>query len=279
MMSKANVDFWKLFRGGLENWQMHLSAASMLVAESRASIPTPLTESALSQSMHTKLDTGQHAASETDTRFQNSDMEGIALRFFTTVFIWFDILSCASVRKTPSIDIHERLIEEASLQVETVMGCENWVLILIKDISSLDQWKRNSEQSGRLSVMELSRRASQIEDFLKKKIAEATKGSNQHILNSESSRIEILADMPRYIGIVTSLIAHSAMTYLYVVTSGAYPELEEIQESVSSTIDIFKHLPHPTLAARIVVAILRHWVLGIKGATIILPTTRGRSGY
>ena len=37
------------------------------------------------------------------------------------------------------------------------------------------------------------------------------------------------------------------MTYLYVVISGAYPELPEVRESVSKTIDAFQSLADPTL--------------------------------
>jgi hypothetical protein len=46
------------------------------------------------------------------------------------------------------------------------MGCEDWLMRLIHEIATLGEWKKHMEASGGLSMVELVRRASGIENRL-----------------------------------------------------------------------------------------------------------------
>ncbi|KIM92742.1 hypothetical protein OIDMADRAFT_185052 [Oidiodendron maius Zn] len=245
--------YFKLFQGGIEGWQIHLRAASTIITDLGSRFKLQTVPPLPVQSTPAMLDGQPHVDTETNRGFQPSTTEVRAVRFFTTAFIWLDILSCVSLRAKPSIEIHEHLIEDSSLQFKTLMGCENWVMVLIIKISALDEWKKESERHGRrLSMMELVRRATKIEECLKNKLAYNPMNFDPPTPHSNSSRTTHSEKFSGYSSVVTRIFARSTLTYLYVVISGAYPELQEIRESVEATIASFRELPHAWLLSSLV---------------------------
>jgi hypothetical protein len=59
--------------------------------------------------------------------------------------------------------------------------------------------------------------------------------------------------------VVSSIFALSAITYLHTVVSGAYPDLNEIQQSVFRTMKVLVNLPDPGLLRYIV------WLFCVTG--------------
>jgi hypothetical protein len=116
------------------------------------------------------------------------------------------------------------------------------------DIVILDNWKKEAEKTHQLSVIELVKRGAKIEESLRQKIVdlEGTHSLGSSLLGSHRSTLS--ASQAE----ITGIFALSALTYLHIVISGAYPELPEIVESVSKTIDAFKRLTNPRLLRNLV---------------------------
>jgi hypothetical protein len=198
---------------------MHLAAASTL-------IPTLVHMVSISPS-------------STSSGHENRRQDDSAIRFLLGSFILIDIISCATMRSSHILELdHKIMLERVGIRLENLIGCRNWVITFIFEISLLDQWKREAEKVYKLSIVELAKRGRQIEERLQVKLAgiENEASSNTSGISLESTYTEI-----------TKIFALSALTYLHVVISGTYPELPEIIESVSKTIGAFQDLTDPKL--------------------------------
>jgi hypothetical protein len=161
-------------------------------------------------------------------------------------FIWFDILAAASTGLKPFLKInHQLVLSSNSIHLEELIGCENWVVILIFQINELVSWKKEAETNGRLSIPELAKRGARIEHVLQEK-------SNELFLRiSDGSGPSISGMWGRFpksaSSEITRIFILSALTYLHVVISGPNPELPEIASNVTRAIEAFESLTHPPL--------------------------------
>lgn len=164
-------------------------------------------------------------------------------------FISFDIISSASTRSTPLLNInHLQVLEYLDISLESLIGCRNSVMALILEISLLEIWKKEAQRAHRLSIADLAKRGSQIQERLRQEIASIEDISSAGPSLCNPSGIIPAPTHPE----ISKVFALSALTYLHVVISGAYPELAEIAESVSETIVAFKSLKDPRLLRRVV---------------------------
>ncbi|RAL64659.1 hypothetical protein DID88_001692 [Monilinia fructigena] len=147
---------FELFNGGVSNWQVHLRAASELILVlhevSNGSIPGPETLSASSQCFNYPY------ASSPDSSTSGSSVsrDSAALDFFTGAIIWMDALACVSTGSHPWLsEFHNRLLSakkpgssksDHKIQLKSIMGCENWVMIMISEIAWLGTWRRKHEK-------------------------------------------------------------------------------------------------------------------------------------
>jgi hypothetical protein len=171
------------------------------------------------------------------------------IEFLLGSFVLIDVISCASLRSGPFLQLDHKLeIDTPGISVESLMGCRDSVLTLIFEITLLDRWKREAEEAHKLSIMDLANRGSQISERPREELsdvenmgpAETTQWTPQ-----QSSRRLLVPQ-------ISKVFALSALTYLHVVISGAYPELPEIIESVSETVIVLKNLNDPTLLRYVV---------------------------
>jgi hypothetical protein len=164
--------------------------------------------------------------------------EVAALDFFASALIWFEILSCTTTGLKPAYpDIFSWLlhIEDGRIQLHKLMGCKNWVMVIIMDIACLDEWKTTRQEHEDLSLRELARRALVLEERLTAGMRE-----NSKVLSTQLDPYDVRGSESQA---VTHVFACSAVTYLHVVTSGANPQLPEIKESVAETLKAFQKLP------------------------------------
>jgi hypothetical protein len=168
-----------------------------------------------------------------------------AITLLIGCFIWFDILACASTGSKPFFDLdHVFLLESSRFHLEELMGCQNWVMVLIFQISELGHWKKDLERTHKLSIAELAKRGAQIEARLQERLVENI--SQDTIQNCPVSGITLHLSQASSVAI-TKIFALSALTYLHVTVSGANPELPEVVDSVSRTIAEFRILNDPRL--------------------------------
>ena len=175
-------------------------------------------------------------------------IDDISTKVLLGSYISFDIIACASTRSHPSLDIdHISILQTFEIDLESIVGCANRVMALILEIVLLDNWKRNIEKDRQLSILELVKRSTKIEERLRQETIDLED------INSLESNLEISgSNLSSSQAQITHIFALSALTYLYVVVSGAYPQLPEITESVSRTITAFEGLKDPKLLRHLI---------------------------
>jgi len=181
-----------------------------------------------------------------------------ALSFFSTTLAWYSITSCVTIG--PEIfTLCSHQIEAEFIYFDKVIGCENWVMLAIRDIVLLDQWKNKMKTSGELSVRELVRRGNEIEARLNRDL-EKNQVRKQ---DSDQSRDLRTMDHKSINSIVTSIYHCAAIIYLQVVISGTFPNLPEIRRSVTQSIEAFKALPELEVVNNLI------WPLCITGCMAV----------
>lgn len=165
--------------------------------------------------------------------------------FFAGVVGWYDILSCSTTGAPPFSACECIDAALGYIYLDKIMGCENWAMLLIMEIAFLDEWKQNLQISAQLSMRELVTRAAHIERRLEDGIRDNSTTLSK--LTNRSIPSTILGtgvqEQTHLILLITRIFACSALVYLDVVVSGAYPEMPEIRESVSRTIEALRALP------------------------------------
>jgi hypothetical protein len=97
------------------------------------------------------------------TSFRDDDAQSQAdFSFLITEALWHDILACATTGQIPRIP-YRQWLDGSDLAMEDLMGCYNWVMIAIGDLTHLQAWKKDMKQKGALSMPELVRRGQRIE--------------------------------------------------------------------------------------------------------------------
>jgi C6 transcription factor Pro1 len=180
-----------------------------------------------------------------------------AMEFFSGVIIWLDILGSASTSLRPQYaDICAAALGDANskVQLQHLMGCENWVMTIIREIAVLEDWKKGMVSDGVLNVRELVRRAGDIEQRLKIGTARLTERlsqvSNRYGAYVKNSMDECSKDL--VVSRITHVFACAAQVYLNVVVSGPNPKLPEMCECVARTLNALNALPAAELIRNVV---------------------------
>jgi hypothetical protein len=154
-----------------------------------------------------------------------------ALYFFGGVLAWYDILSFATTKAKPSTMYPCLGSGRGNIQLEKVMGCENWAMLIILDIAILNERKETLAKTGQFSLRQLEHQGGEIEQRLAEGLA--INAVKEHDVKD--------------IQTVTHIFACSALVYLHVVVSGANPQLSTVKSAVGRTIEAFRSLPDPGL--------------------------------
>ncbi|KAK2599170.1 hypothetical protein QQS21_005360 [Conoideocrella luteorostrata] len=102
---------FELFRAGLDNWQTHLHALTSVVNKILVSHPS------------------------TDTQ-KPTDGVDRAQPFLVTKVLWLDILASTATGMGPQTR-YQKWLELDQIDMSRVMGCQNWVMKAIGDISTI----------------------------------------------------------------------------------------------------------------------------------------------
>ncbi|KAK9449218.1 fungal-specific transcription factor domain-containing protein [Limtongia smithiae] len=226
------------FLGRSASWSLHLTPAISLFEELIRDSFTPE-----KQKLHSVLDEMKWPAGEErdfDRLIWNPDQAGF--RFFAAVLVYIDIIASTSLRRPPQLAyLHANILGELRLQdvdvqidLSAFVGCQNWPLIAVSEISSLDLWKKEMQAAGLLDPQDLTARAygiahvlktglSHLEESVAKSMRPSRFKSPHYVFNQLDTRKTIWA---------TQIWAHAARIYLSLVVSGFDPANLEIQESV-----------------------------------------------
>lgn len=169
-----------------------------------------------------------------------------SLRFIIKTSIWFDVLASATLVREPRFLTVIRelfspqtaffdgvpVLPETEYSMMSVMGCDNHIVLALAEIASLASWKDEHTTAGKLSVKELVKRGSRIEESLKRPSSEPDE-FNIIVDAGERQR----AEQRR---LTSEVFRASAHVYLHSVVSGDFPGCPEIAEAVDETVKCLK---------------------------------------
>lgn len=177
-----------------------------------------------------------------------------ALLFFMAILLFVDVISSTSFDRPPRLQsFHAHLLSsthanEAPIKLEAYIGCQNWVLLAISDISTLGAWKKNAKSAGNLSVINLVNRAGPISQTLEQglvKLDASLANNTAGPLNNTYTRFEDLTTNRSSIATATRIWAHAAYIYLSVVLSGWQPSSPDIQNNVTKVLNLLQDIKAP----------------------------------
>jgi hypothetical protein len=193
--------------------------------------------------------------------------EQAAFRFSSALLIFDDIIASTVRQEQPRLRDYQRGLLtnlkganhelEPLIDLETVVGCQNWALLQISDIAVLDAWKQQCIRSGNLDVMELVHRAVDIKASLETRLVRL---ENDDSLPPQqgSSFLDALApdgshQWKRGVSqsqLVTKVWAHAALLYLSVVVSGWQPANTEVCNHVDQIVELLTRQISPLAMLR-----------------------------
>ncbi|KAM3077269.1 hypothetical protein ACMFMG_003267 [Clarireedia jacksonii] len=265
---------FELFHGGVGNWQVHLRAASELVLVlhevSNGSIPGPETILDSSRFLHYSQTKSPESTNGCVSR------DSAALDFFTGAIIWMDVLACVSTGSHPYLsEFHNRLLSakkrgsskaDHKIQLHYIMGCDNWVMIMISEIAWMSTWRKKHSKDRTTDFQEQLRATennirTRLESNNAEMLEELTslrsnhRGAPPHYLDSYS-RHTIL--------VVTHIFACAALIYLKMaISSNLAPE--DIDLLLHNTINAMRMIPDPQMFRGLV------WPISVAGCLASSP--------
>ncbi|KAH8122462.1 fungal-specific transcription factor domain-containing protein [Trichoderma asperelloides] len=154
-------------------------------------------------------------------------------RFFTGLLLFIDVVASTSLERPPQLlEYHLQLLSngddgnydkgEATIRLSNLIGCRNWAICVIAEISVLDAWKKENMRKGVDYGTELIERANRIDRMLEDG---GSRMGGDGAAPTENS---------------TKIWGYAARIYLRVVTSGWLPLLPEVRSSVSRALQLLQ---------------------------------------
>ncbi|KAH7342554.1 fungal-specific transcription factor domain-containing protein [Rhexocercosporidium sp. MPI-PUGE-AT-0058] len=181
--------------------------------------------------------------------------EQAAFSFSTGLLIVDDIIASTSSKEVPKLyAYHAGLLNSINNQpplidLEAIIGCQNWVMLQIGEIAMLDAWKQQRKREGCLDVMELVYRATVIKKELETYFAGLE--DSPRLPEKGEERNEFLDVLTARLGgeqketglnsqrrLATRIWTHAALIYLSVVVSGWQPANIEVRHHVNGIIEL-----------------------------------------
>jgi hypothetical protein len=192
--------------------------------------------------------------------------EQAAFRFSSTILILDDIIASTVLQERPKLYEYYRSLlsnidgTDPPINLETVVGCQNWALLQIGEIAALDAWKQQYKRAGNLDVIELVNRATPIKDSLEAHLMRLE--TNLVITPKEgSSLLDVFtADYSPQLKtpasqshLVTRVWAHAALVYLLVVVSGWQLASVDVRYHVGQIVELLTRQISPPALLRTMV--------------------------
>ncbi|KAL5327824.1 hypothetical protein ACEPPN_005530 [Leptodophora sp. 'Broadleaf-Isolate-01'] len=214
----------KSFKGWKNDWEFHLDAAETMLSV----IGNGLAQSSALSNLP--------VVSEDDlSQFPSSSLSDLAgLDFFMTTYVWSDILRCACFGLKPSSSHsfqYLNYLEEGRIRLDRVMGCRNWGMIAIREITDLEAWKIDMQKRGTLDIPVMYRKGTAIESRLTNGLSSLKEHS------SAQTYIDQDCDL------TTEIYAISAQIYLAIILWGNSPHTPAVRVTVASCLAAIKALP------------------------------------
>ncbi|EXJ57238.1 hypothetical protein A1O7_07585 [Cladophialophora yegresii CBS 114405] len=187
--------------------------------------------------------------------------EQAGFRFFTGLLVFIDIIASTALERAPWLsERHAHLLADrdrgvpvfgaVTVQLSGLVGCQNWVLLAVSQVTLLDVWKKEMKRTARLSMTELVDRASHIARTLHDGVYRLDQQQqqqqptpslrNDNPLDYRSFFESRPATSPTPSTNSTKIWAHAAQIYLAVVVSGWQPSNAEIRAGVARVLELLR---------------------------------------
>ena len=152
----------------------------------------------------------------------------IGLKFLTGIYIWADVLRCASIGWHYPLGLscpYRKLLEEGKVDLSVVMGCSNWVMISILDIAHLEAEKASTQASNFHDADEYRRVGGILEKKLLSGLVQTWPRGKQLTLEEREKNV-----MNRAHGVC-------ALIYLHIVVLGITPKIQDYVRCLLLTLE------------------------------------------
>jgi hypothetical protein len=172
--------------------------------------------------------------------------EQAAFRFSSTLVIFDDVIASTALGEQPKLyEYHKSLLgcqqdtDDAPIDLETVVGPKNGILLCIGEIAALHAWKLRCKAIGNLDVVELVHRATAIKEPLIDQLVRLEKDSEPKPKRA-SSVFDVYIPVLSQSTSLSSIWAHAALVYLSTVVSGWQPANHDVRYHVSRVMELLK---------------------------------------
>ncbi|KAL2849816.1 fungal-specific transcription factor domain-containing protein [Aspergillus pseudoustus] len=237
-----------------ETWRMHLDAGIVLFEQI---VKPPGTMSSLLDLMEKRSSLPMVSSHNT---LWNSDQA--SFRFFSAVLLLADVVSSTALEQPPRLrDYHDDLLtkpyqrQEPPLQLEDFFGCQSWIIRRIGEIAALDSWKKDTKKNRSLTIVQLVKRASTIEQEIEDGLARLNSNTDWSPHKQQPDLPKVLnpafahqnACAQETIKLTTRIWSYAARMYLHVTQSGWQTSVPAIRDDINRMLDLFALLPSPSL--------------------------------
>ncbi|KAF2718106.1 hypothetical protein K431DRAFT_287952 [Polychaeton citri CBS 116435] len=181
----------------------------------------------------------------------------VAFSFFVSLLLFIDIMASVSLGTSPILQgYHQNLLsfhseQNPPIRFEAIVGCQNWALVAIGNISALCVWKRDAKQSGNFSVVNLVSLAGHISQNLENGLTSLDTCPPYLLPNTGANRLA--GYYSRHDGVidhtsiasVTRIWAYAAKLYLSVSLSGWQTNSADIQVGVAKVLSRLQAIDSP----------------------------------
>jgi hypothetical protein len=164
--------------------------------------------------------------------------EVVSFRYLGGTIIWLDIISSITAGKAPHLISHHHsfIASNPLVELETLMGCQNWVMLQIGRIAALYAQRVEDLQLGHAQTCaEYAILAYDISRELQRGLTEIALSKFNISGHEPAVRDDTLSAQP---AIITQIFAHAAVLYLHLVTLG-FEKLEILDTTLSTVLELF----------------------------------------
>lgn len=261
MESVIQVLIFEIALGKSAPWNSHLPPAFALFEEIMACSGPSYRDQGQSKLASVLLGIGQPLWTKRGHSSHIWSPDQAGFRFCAGLLIFIDVVASTAIQETPRLlkyhpDILARIdegtsvVSDAEIRLSSIVGCRNWVIRSIAEISALDSWKREQIEANSLSVVELVDRTSGIANGLRNGILEIQNcpiTSSPSYLNHRAPFD--MRPSPSASSKSTLIWAHAAQLYLTVVVSGWQLSNTEVRANVTQIIELLQTVPSYQLRA------------------------------
>ncbi|KAK9780183.1 putative Zn(2)-C6 fungal-type domain-containing protein [Seiridium cardinale] len=229
--SIVQLVFFELFAGDRSVWQVHLNAAIDMYERCCRDhvVHLGLSEKTQAIILH-DLPLGQDGA--------EVNQEVVTFRFIAGTIIWLDLIASITTGNAPRLlQYHSVVIgPDSQTRLESIMGCQNWLMIQIGRIAKVQQQKTESKRLGRLNSAHFDHTMAHIG----KQIGSGLMLSD--LADFELCEANLCGPHNTMLGWTTSItrmFAHMASVYLHLVTHG-FHKLELLTSVTTDAIEMVR---------------------------------------